>query len=149
MHEHGTQRRKPGRAVSAAAGDGPADADGIDVAGRIGDVVAVRALLIAAARDGTARTYSEILAGLGLRFTRPRMRALCRTMDRIDEDGRAIGEPGLAVLVVRASDGLPGQGWWTGGRALMLAHDGLWTGPAAQALVASEQQAAFDRWRSA
>lgn len=121
--------------------------DGTDVASRIGDVAAVRALLVAAARDAQPLTYSEMLAGLGLRFTRPRMRALCRTMDRIDEDGRAAGEPGLAVLVVRASDGLPGQGWWTGGRALMLAHEGDWTGPAAQALVTAEQRAAFDWWR--
>jgi len=122
--------------------------DGADVAAVIGDTARVRALLVTAARDGQALTYSEMLAGLGLRFTRPRMRALCRTMDRIDEAGRAGGEPGLAVLVVRASDGLPGQGWWTGGRALMLAHDGDWTGPAAQALVAAEQRAAFVWWRA-
>ncbi|WP_076070168.1 ribose-phosphate pyrophosphokinase [Sphingomonas montana] len=121
-------------------------ADGTDVANRIGDVERVRAVLVAAARAGTALTYSEMLAELGLRFSRPRMRALCRTMEQIDEDGRAAGEPGLAVLVVRASDGLPGQGWWTGGRALMLGHVGDWTGPAAQALVTAEQRAAFDWW---
>ncbi|GGE92521.1 ribose-phosphate pyrophosphokinase [Sphingomonas prati] len=120
--------------------------DGTDVANRIGDVERVRAVLVEAARAGTALSYSEMLAALGLRFTRPRMRALCRTMDRIDEDGRAAGEPGLAVLVVRASDGLPGQGWWTGGRAMMLGHVGDWTGAEARALVAAEQRAAFDWW---
>ncbi|HEX8445064.1 MAG TPA: ribose-phosphate pyrophosphokinase [Sphingomonas sp.] len=122
--------------------------DGTDVASRIGDVERVRGLLIMAARTGTALSYSEMLAALGLRFTRPRMRALCRTMDRIDEDGRAAGEPGLAVLVVRASDGLPGQGWWAGGRAAMLDHRGDWTGPAARAMVVAEQQAAFAWWRA-
>ena len=33
----------------------------------------------------------------------------------IDREAETRGEPELAVLVVRASDGLPGQGWWVSG----------------------------------
>ena len=112
------------------------------------DAPRIRALLIEAARDGRAVSYSELLALLGLRFTRPKMRALCVTLDAIDTAGRGIGEPELAVLVVRESDGLPGQGWWTGGRALALGHVGDWTGPEALALVRGLQTEAFDYWRA-
>lgn len=112
----------------------------------VADVARVRALLIEAARRGEAISYSAMLAALGHRFTRPKMRALCRTLDRIDEAGLAAGEPELAVLVVRESDRLPGQGWWTGGRALVLGHDGAWTGPAAEALVRDLQDDAFRYW---
>jgi len=117
-----------------------------DGAGTIADVAHVRALLIAAALEGRALTYSEILAALGHRFTRPKMRALCATLDAIDMAGRIAGEPGLAVLVVRQSDGLPGQGWWIG-NAARLGYAGLWTGPDAAALVRAQQQAAFRCWR--
>ena len=85
---------------------------------------------------------------LGLAFSRPKMRALCRTLDRIDQDGAASGEPGLAVLVVRESDGLPGQGWWAGWRAAEVGWTSDWTGPAARAFVAEEQRAAFQYWRT-
>lgn len=114
--------------------------------GGIADTARVRALLIAAARSATAVSYSELLGQLGHRFTRPKMRALCRTLDAIDRDGAERGEPELAVLVVRESDGLPGQGWWAGGHALMLAHEGSWEGPEARALVRELQQQAFDYW---
>jgi hypothetical protein len=107
---------------------------------------AVRALLIAAAREGRAVSYSELLAELGHRFTRPRMRALCKLLDKVDEAGAAAGEPELAVLVVRESDGLPGQGWWVA-RADLAGHTGDWTGPDARALVRELQGQAFDYWR--
>ena len=113
----------------------------------IADARRIRALLIEAARECRAVSYSELLALLGLRFTRPKMRALCVTLDAIDTAGRGVGEPELAVLVVRESDGLPGQGWWAGGRALALGHDADWTGPEALALVRRLQQEAFDYWR--
>jgi hypothetical protein len=107
---------------------------------------AVRALLIAAAREGRAVSYSELLADLGHRFTRPKMRALCKLLDKLDEAGAAAGEPELAVLVVRESDGLPGQGWWVA-RADLAGHTGDWTGPDARALVRELQGQAFDYWR--
>ena len=116
-------------------------------ASAIADVARVRALLIAAARAGEALSYSEVLAQLGHRFTRPKMRALCQTLTAIDEAGAAAGEPELAVLVVRESDGLPGQGWWTGGHALALGHDGAWEGPEARALVKRLQRQATKYWR--
>ena len=55
------------------------------------------------------------------------MRAVCKTLDEVDKRAAARGEPELAVLVVRESDGLPGQGWWTG----RTDYTGLWTGPEA------------------
>ena len=48
-------------------------------------------------------------------FTRPKMRALCKVLAYVDDEAEERGEPELAVLVVRQSDGLPGQGWWVGG----------------------------------
>jgi len=119
--------------------DGPA-------ASPIADAARIRALLIAAAREGRAVSYSEVLGALGLRFTRPKMRALCRTLDAIDTAATEAGEPELAVLVVRESDRLPGQGWWGGMRRFLLDYDGPWTGPKAERLVRAEQQKAFDYW---
>jgi hypothetical protein len=116
-------------------------------AGAIADVGRVRALLIAAARAGEPYSYSGLLNDLGFRFTRPKMRALMKTLGAIDEAGLAAGEPELAVLVVRESDGLPGQGWWTGGHALALGHDGPWEGPEARALVKRLQAEAFVYWQ--
>ena len=117
-----------------------------DPPGPLADPDHVRTLLVAAARESRAVSYSELLADLGHRFTRPKMRALCRTLDRIDEDAAARGEPELAVLVVRESDGLPGQGWWTGS-ALRHGHTGAWEGPAAAALIREVQGQAFDWWQ--
>jgi hypothetical protein len=115
--------------------------------GAIADVGRVRALLIAAARSGEAISYSGLLAELGHRFTRPKMRALCKTLDAIDTAGAAVGEPGLAVLVVRESDRLPGQGWWVG-VAASRDYDGAWTGPQAEAFVRALQESVFAYWRS-
>jgi hypothetical protein len=106
----------------------------------------VRALLIEAARAGEDRSYSHMLAMLGHRFTRPKMRALCRTLDAIDEAGGAAGEPALAVLVVREGDRLPGQGWWMGRADAADLPD--WTGAQARALVRARQEEAFDYWAS-
>lgn len=107
------------------------------------DVALVADHLRDAARQGLALSYSDLLARLGYRFTRPKMRALCKLLDAIDREGAARGEPELAVLVVREGDGLPGQGWWTG------RHDyaGAWTGDAALAYVRALQADAFAYWR--
>ncbi|KQN07305.1 hypothetical protein [Sphingomonas sp. Leaf25] len=114
--------------------------------GAIADVARVRALLIDAAREGQALTYSGLLLALGHGFTRPKMRALCRTLDVIDAAGAGMGEPGLAVLVVRQSDGLPGQGWWID-TATPAGYADAWTGPNAAAHVRRHQQAAFSYWQ--
>ena len=121
--------------------------DAPDGPGRIADVARVKAVLIATAREGRAMTYSQVLGILGQRFTRPKMRALCATLDRIDSDGALAGEPGLAVLVVRQSDGLPGQGWWIG-NSEKGAYRGLWTGPDAVAFVRERQENAFRYWQT-
>lgn len=115
--------------------------------GRMFDIGEVRALLIAAAHERRAVSYSELLACLGYRFTRPKMRALCAVLGAIDDAGAAADEPELAVLVVRESDGLPGQGWWVA-RADALGHEGDWTGPDARRLVRRLQGQAFDYWES-
>lgn len=107
----------------------------------------MRAILVTAARDGRPVSYSELLGVLGHRFTRPKMRALCCTLDAIDAAGELAGEPGLAVLVVRESDGLPGQGWWTAA-AERWGYAGLWTGAEAATFVSTRQQAVFDHWSS-
>lgn len=112
--------------------DAPSTSDDAGSAARIGDVALVRGLLIAAAQRGEWISYSQALADLGTRFTRPKMRALCRTLGRIDDMAAAVGEPELAVLVVREGDGLPGQGWWVG--RSKLGYDGSWTGPEATEL---------------
>lgn len=117
-------------------------------AGLLADPAEVRDHLIAAASAGEAITYSELLAQLGHRFTRPKMRALCKVLGRVDDDGAERGEPELAVLVVRQSDGLPGQGWWVAGGASNHGYEGLWEGPQARALVSRLQTQAFDYWRA-
>ena len=117
-------------------------------AGLLADPAEVRAHLIAAACAGQAITYSELLNQLGHQFTRPKMRALCKVLGFVDDDAAERGEPELAVLVVRQSDGLPGQGWWVAGGAANHGYDGLWEGPGARKLVDKLQARAFDYWRA-
>jgi hypothetical protein len=113
----------------------------------LADPEEVRAHLIAAARAGTPITYAELLNQLGYAFSRPKMRALCSVLGAVDRDAEARGEPELAVLVVRQSDGLPGQGWWVAGGAETHGHQGSWEGPAARKLVRRLHAQAFDYWR--
>jgi hypothetical protein len=108
----------------------------------------VRAHLIAAAKAGSAVTYSELLGQLGFPFSRPRMRQLCALLAHVDEAAAARGEPELAVLVVRQSDGLPGQGWWVAGGGRMRGYEGPWEGPEAKAFIASVQAESFAFWQS-
>jgi hypothetical protein len=115
-------------------------------AGLLADPAEVRRLLIASAAAGEAMTYSDLLNALGHQFTRPKMRALCKVLAVIDEQAAERGEPELAVLVVRQSDGLPGQGWWVAGGAMLHGYDGLWTGPEALKLVKKLQRQAFRYW---
>ena len=105
----------------------------------------MRAILVASAQAGDAITYSQVLGLLGHHFTRPKMRALCKVLAFVDDDAEARGEPELAVLVVRQSDGLPGQGWWIGG-ARKHGYDGLWEGPQAAKLIRKVQARAFEFW---
>ncbi|MEO6256767.1 MAG: ribose-phosphate pyrophosphokinase [Sphingomicrobium sp.] len=115
-------------------------------AGRLADPGEVRAHLVAAASAGQSITYSELLHQLGHEFTRPKMRALCKVLGVIDQAGTERGEPELAVLVVRQSDQLPGQGWWVDGGASSNDYTGPWEGPQARRLVDRLQRQAFDYW---
>lgn len=105
----------------------------------------VRAILIASAQAGQAITYSEVLGLLGHQFSRPKMRALCAVLAHVDEDAARRGEPELAVLVVRQSDGLPGQGWWVGG-ANAHRFEGPWEGSEAAALIGGLHCTTFAYW---
>jgi hypothetical protein len=122
--------------------DNPFLDDGPDHANRLADVAGITAILQQAAREGRAMSYSEMLMTLGFRFTRPKMRALCKTLDAIDTEAEQRGEPALACLVVREGDRLPGQGWW------VSRHDyaGAWEGSEARTYLARHQQQAFDYW---
>ena len=115
-------------------------------AGLLADPQEVRAILVASAKAGEPITYSEVLAFLGHPFSRPKMRQLCKVLGFIDAEAAERGEPELAVLVVRQSDGLPGQGWWIEG-ARAHGYDGLWEGPEAQRLIRKLHAEAFDYWR--
>ena len=115
----------------------------------LGDPEEVRAHLVAAAAAGHALTYSELLEHLGYGFSRPKMRQLCKTLGAVDQEAEARGEPELAVLVVRQSDGLPGQGWWVAGGGSTHGYSGPWEGPKASRFIRELQQRTFDYWAMA
>jgi hypothetical protein len=108
----------------------------------------VRLHLVAAARAGTALSYGELLGQLGYSFSRPKMRALCSILGVVDEAAALRGEPELAVLVVRQSDGLPGQGWWVAGGARSRGYEGPWEGPEARRFIDHVQAESFAFWQS-
>ena len=115
----------------------------------IHDPAEIRAHLVAAAAAGHALTYSELLEHLGYGFSRPKMRQLCKTLGAVDEEAAARGEPELAVLVVRQSDGIPGQGWWVAGGGTAHGYTGPWEGPKAAKFIRALQQKTFDYWAMA
>lgn len=108
----------------------------------------VRLHLVAAARAGVALSYGELLEQLGYRFSRPKMRALCAILGTVDEQGAGRGEPELAVLVVRQSDRIPGQGWWVAGGGRSRGYHGPWEGPEAKRFVEAVQAESFAFWQS-
>jgi hypothetical protein len=117
----------------------------VSEAGLLADPREVRAILVASARAGQAISYSGVLGLLGHDFSRPKMRQLCKVLAHVDDEAEELGEPGLAVLVVRQSDGLPGQGWWVGG-AKKHGYCGLWEGEGAMKLIKKLQVEAFQHW---
>ena len=116
-----------------------------ETAGLLAEPGEVRAILVASAKAGQAISYSDVLGLLGHQFTRPKMRALCKVLAYVDDEAGERCEPELAVLVVRQSDGLPGQGWWVGG-AKKHGYAGEWEGPKAAKLIRKLQRQAFDYW---
>ena len=120
--------------------DGPSGATA-----RLVDVDRLEALLIEAARARRSLTYAEVLAQFGMRITPRRVYALCRDLSAVCARNRERGEPELAVLVVRKSDRLPGEGFfhslWRDG-----AYDGPATGPVATAFIRRETERVFAHW---
>lgn len=106
------------------------------------DIDAIETLLQATAAQGERLSYSELLQAIGQRFTRPRMRALCKVLDAIDDRAVAAGQPELAALVVRESDRLPGQGWWIG----RSDYAGAWDGPEARRYLDAVQRVVIAYW---
>jgi hypothetical protein len=104
--------------------------------------------LVAAASAGTAITYAALLEQLGYSFSRPKMRQLCTVLSEVDAEAEAMGEPELAVLVVRQSDGIPGQGWWVAGGARSRGYEGPWEGPDAARFIREVQAETFAYWQS-
>ena len=104
----------------------------------------LEALLILKASGAQAISYGDVFRWFGLPFQRFQVGQLCAALEEVDSRQRAQDRPGLASLVVRQSDGLPGQGWW-----LSRDHDdwqGLFTGPDAARFVKTHQQRCFDYW---
>jgi hypothetical protein len=105
----------------------------------------LEALLILKAKAGTAISYGEVFAWFGYPFQRFQVGQLCAALDEVDRRQRGASLPELAVLVVRASDGIPGQGWW------LSKNQEDWTGPIvgpeAAAFVRAIQKRAFTHWQ--
>ena len=114
----------------------------------LADPAEVRLHLVAAARAGTSLSYAELLERLGFTFSRPKMRAVCALLGTVDAEAAARGEPELAVLVVRQSDGIPGQGWWVAGGARSRGYRGRWEGAEAKRFIAAVQGETFAFWQS-
>jgi hypothetical protein len=108
------------------------------------DADTIEALLRNAAKDERTYSYAELMLVLGISFTRPKMRALCKVLDAIDARGAKRGEPELAAFVVREGDNIPGQGWWLG------RHDfvGEFESHAARKYLKDIQQTATRYWQN-
>ena len=98
------------------------------------DIDALEALLIEAARKRRTLAYGDVLSHFGKRVTPIRVYALCRDLGVVSERNRERSEPELAVLVVRKTDHLPGEGYfhsaWKDGH-----YEGPATGPRARAYI--------------
>lgn len=109
------------------------------------DVDELERLLIQAASERRTLAYGDVLGHFGKRTTPIRVFALCRDLGKVSERNRVRGEPELAVLVVRKTDRLPGEGFfhgaWEEGR-----YDGPATGPKARAYIDGLTAGVFDFW---
>ncbi len=104
----------------------------------------LEALLVLRAKAGRAISYGEVFQWFGLPFQRFQVGQLCAALEEVDSRQRGAGRPELAALVVRQSDGIPGQGWW-----LSKSHDpwdGPIEGPLARRFVERHQARAFAFW---
>lgn len=107
----------------------------------------LEALLIEAAASGRTLTYGEVLAHFGKR-TAPRLvYALCRELGEVYRRTEARGEPDLCALVVRKSDGLPGEGFFRSAAEAGV-YEGPPTGPAARQYLREAQDRVFTYYAS-
>lgn len=104
----------------------------------------LEALLILRARAGKDISYGEVFQWFGLPFQRFAVGHLSAALAEVDSLQRGRDRPDLAVLVVRQTDRIPGQGWWTG------KNGEPWTGPIegpeARRFVESRKQLAYAYW---
>ena len=77
------------------------------------DLDRLERVLIQAALEQRPVNYGQLLAFFGWKVTQITVGALCRDLGRIDQRRAEEGWPDLACLVVRKSDGLPGEGYFT------------------------------------
>jgi hypothetical protein len=108
------------------------------------DLDRLERVLIQAAVEERPVTYGQVLAFFGWKVTRITVGALCRDLGRLGERRAGQGWPDLACLVVRKSDGLPGEGYFTS-----LRCDGLYAGPSVgpmAALFVRGRQASATKW---
>ena len=108
------------------------------------DIADLEALMQGTARSGKPISYSEALDCLGFAFSRPKMRALCVALGEVDRRAKKRKQPELAVLVVRASDKIPGQGWWV--ERNDPDYKGPWEGKKAEEYIRRLQSKAFAYW---
>ena len=111
------------------------------------DLDRLERVLVRAARERRPLTYGQLLAYFGLRVGRVTVGALCRDLGRMERHRAPDDWPDLACLVVRKSDGLPGEGYFAGLRA-EGAYDGPSKGPEAAAALRARQERAF-AWATA
>lgn len=106
------------------------------------DLEKLERVLVTAARERRPVTYGQLLAYFERRVTPVTVGALCRDLGAVCRRVEAKGGPDLAVLVVRKSDALPGEGYFTS-----LREAGAWDGPSigapAARLVAARQAATY------
>lgn len=114
----------------------------------ISNVALQRQILTDVAKAGRYITYGDMLQQLGYSFTRPKMRALCQTLAEVDRQCISDDQPELAVLVVRAEDKLPGQGWWTANPVVLRDYLGPWEGREAGQFIRAQQALAYDYWKN-
>jgi hypothetical protein len=79
--------------------------------------------------------------------TRITVGALCRDLGRVEERRAREGWPDLACLVVRGSDGMPGEGYFNSLRR-KNGYAGPSVGPAAEAFLRFRQERAY-AWAAA
>jgi hypothetical protein len=109
---------------------------------RMLDLDRLERVLVSAAVERRPVTYGQVLRYFGRKVTRITVGALCSDLGAVCRRVEAVGGPDLAVLVVRKSDGLPGEGYFRSLRS-ESGYVGSSTGADARRIVAELQARAF------